>query len=204
MKDCCEGIENSKRDGKSFYRVLWIALIVNFLMFIAEIFFSMKSRSLSLSADAVDFFGDSVNYASSLFVFGSILRTKARLSMFKGMFMLLYSLTILGVALYRLYSGEVPSSETMGLIGGVALAANAFVAVLLYSFRDGDSNMQSVWICTRNDVVGNLAVVLAAVGVYWTGTRFPDLIVALLMAILSYQGAKTIFKVARNELRGEL
>lgn len=203
MKDCCEipVAETSTPPSGTFYRVLWAALLINFAMFLVEIAFSFKGKSLSMTADAIDFLGDSVNYASSLVVFSSSIQTKAKLSFSKAMVMLIYALTVFGIAAYRFCLGELPSSETMSIVGFAALCANATVAMMLYKFRDGDSNMQSVWICTRNDVFGNLAVLAASAGVYFTNTRYPDLAVAVFLAGMGIQGSMKIIRLSIEEIK---
>ncbi|MBU6374360.1 MAG: cation transporter [Bdellovibrionales bacterium] len=203
MKDCCEipiAIE-SKPPSRTFYRVLWAALVINFIMFLVEMTFSLKGKSLSLTADAVDFLGDSINYASSLVVFNSSLQTRAKLSMSKALVMLIYALTVFVLAAFRFVSGELPSVETMSIVGFAALCANVTVALMLYKFREGDSNMQSVWICTRNDVLGNLAVLAASAGVYFTNTHYPDLAVAVFLAAIGIQGSVKILRLSMAEMR---
>lgn len=203
MKDCCESPvqSNTKPPSGTFYQVLWIALLINFVMFLVEIAFSFKGKSLSMTADATDFLGDSINYASSLIVFGSSIQTKAKLSFSKAMMMLIYALTVFGIATYRFILGELPSVETMSIVGLAALCANATVAALLYKFREGDSNMQSIWICTRNDVLGNLTVLVASAGVYFTNTRYPDLVAAILLAGMGIQGSVKIIRLSLVEMR---
>lgn len=203
MKDCCEisAVETSVPPSRVFYRALWAALFINFTMFLVEIVFSFKGKSLSLTADAVDFLGDSVNYASSLIVFGYSLRARARLSMTKGLVMLTYALVVFSIAIKRSFSGALPSVETMGVVGAIALCANATVAVMLYKFRDGDSNMQSVWICTRNDVLGNIAVLLASAGVFLTDSRYPDIAVAVFLAAMGLQGSLKILRLSWMEMK---
>lgn len=205
MKDCCESpvIESSVPPSKIFYRALWAALLINFVMFFVEMVFSLKGQSLSMTADSIDFLGDAINYASSLIVFSSAIQTKAKLSFSKAIVMLVYALTVFVLAAYRFIAGELPSAETMGAVGLVALCANASVAVILYRFREGDSNMQSVWICTRNDVLGNLAVLAASAGVYFTSTRYPDLVVAVFLAGMGIQGSMKILRLSLAEMQTE-
>lgn len=184
-----------------YRRILWIALVVNLLMFAVEIGAGLKAGSVSLLADSLDFLGDSANYAISLWVLGMSLALRARAAQFKAASMLLFGLGVLGAALWHWWQGEVPSAPTMGLVGSLALLANVGVAVLLYAYRDGDSNMRSVWLCTRNDALGNLAVLLAAVGVFGTGSAWPDLIVATIMATLAITAAVQVLRQADGELK---
>lgn len=187
-------------DNKAFKRVLWIALVLNLGMFFVEIIFGVLSHSLSLRADAIDFLGDGVNYFATLFVISAVVQTKAKVSLTKAIFMLGFGAWVLIEAVMRFSAVQVPDSFTMSWVGFLALFVNAFVAYLLFKFKDGDSNMQSVWLCSRNDAIGNLAVILASAGVYWWGTQWPDLIVAIFMAGLAVSSAFQVIKAARNEL----
>jgi Co/Zn/Cd efflux system component len=199
---CCnhETPETALR-SRRYRRILWIALAVNLLMFAVEIGAGLKAGSVSLLADSLDFLGDSANYAISLLVLGMALSWRARAAQFKALSMLLFGLGVLGAALWHWWLGEVPSAPTMGVVGGLALLANVGVAVLLYAYRDGDSNMRSVWLCTRNDALGNLAVLGAALGVFGTGSAWPDLIVASIMATLAITAAVQVLRQADGELK---
>jgi Co/Zn/Cd efflux system component len=152
-------------------------------------------------ADAVDFAGDAMNYAVSLAVLASALAWRARAAILKAISMMGFGLYVLGAAVWSVWHGEVPQAMTMGVVAMLALLANLGVAWLLYAFREGDANMRSVWLCTRNDAIGNVAVLIAAVGVFGTGTAWPDLIVASLMAGLALHGGWAVLKQARAELR---
>jgi Co/Zn/Cd efflux system component len=184
-----------------YRRVLWIALIVNALMFAVEISAGFSSGSVSLLADAIDFFGDAANYAVSLAVLGMALAWRARAAMVKGVCMLLFGLFVIGKALWAARTGMPPEAVTMGIISLLALAANVGVAVMLYAWRDGDANMRSVWLCTRNDAIGNVAVLLAALGVAGTRTAWPDLAVALGMGALALSSAWSVLRQARGEMQ---
>lgn len=154
-----------------FRRVLWIALIANAAMFFVEITASQVGDSISLQADALDFFGDAANYAISLFVLGMALHLRARASLFKGATMAAFGLWVIGNAIYRALIGSTPEASVMGAVAILALAVNVAVAVLLYRYRTGDSNMRSIWLCSRNDAIGNIAVMFAAAGVFATSSR---------------------------------
>jgi len=182
-------------------KALWAALAINAGMFMVEIVAGVAAGSSSLQADALDFFGDAANYAVSLFVLGMSLRRRALASLVKGATMGAFGLWVIGNTVFQLLHGTVPAAEVMGAVGLAALAANIVVAVMLYAFRDGDSNMRSVWICSRNDAIGNLAVLGAASGVFATGSGWPDLLVAAIMAGLALTGAAQIFRHALAELR---
>jgi Co/Zn/Cd efflux system component len=181
--------------------VLWLALLINAGMFLFEIVAGLAAGSASLQADALDFFSDAANYAVSLFVVGRALRHRARASFLKGAAMGLVGLWVLGAALWHTVFRTLPHAETMGLVGIIALLANGVVLAMLWAYRSGDSNMRSVWICSRNDVLGNIAVLLAALGVFGTGTGWPDAIVAATMAGLALQGAWQITRHALRELQ---
>lgn len=184
-----------------YRRILWIALIVNFAMFVIEIFFSWRSGSVALLADAIDFFGDAANYGINIWVLAMSVQARAKAALFKAASMALFGIGILIHAAWNFITGVLPDAQTMSLVGLLALAANVGVAILLYAYRNGDSNMRSVWLCTRNDALGNIAVIIAAIGVFGTGTAWPDLIVAVIMASLALTAAWQVIKQARHELQ---
>jgi len=176
-------------------------LAINAAMFLVEVGAGVAAGSASLQADALDFFGDAANYAISLLVVGMVLRYRALAALAKGSTMGLFGLWIIGTAVWHALHGTLPNAYTMGAIGFAALAANAISFGLLWAYRDGDANMRSAWICTRNDVLGNLAVLLAAAGVFGTGTGWPDVIVAAIMASLALQGSWLVVQQSLGELR---
>ncbi len=180
---------------------LWIALVVNLAMFGVELAAGWGAGSASLLADAVDFFGDAANYAVSLFVLSMGLAARARTALLKGLFMGGYGIYVLGQAAWNSFNGVVPEAMTMGLVGTLALCANLGVAALLYAYREGDANMRSVWLCSRNDAIGNVAVMMAALGVAGTGAAWPDLIVAAIMGVLGLSAARGVIGQANKELR---
>ncbi|HEX2539732.1 MAG TPA: cation transporter [Caldimonas sp.] len=183
-----------------YRRILWIALALNVAMFAIEVAGSLRSGSVSLLADAIDFIGDAANYALSLAVLSMAIAWRARASLVKAVSMAAFGVFVLGRALWTLADGGVPEPLTMGAIAVLAFAVNVFVALLLYRYRTGDSNMRSVWICSRNDALGNVAVAAAAVGVFGTGRAWPDLVVASAMAALALSGAWSVMRQARREL----
>ena len=183
-------------------RALWVALVVNAAMFVVELWAGLQADSVSLLADAVDFAGDAANYALSLAVLGLALSWRSRAALLKGVCMLGYGVFVLLKAGWVLHIGAVPEPLTMGVIGFIALLANTGVAVLLYRFRSGDANMRSVWLCTRNDALSNVAVMLAAAGVFGTGSAWPDLAVAAVMATLALSAGWQVVRQARAELTG--
>ncbi|WP_043308969.1 cation transporter [Pseudomonas sp. ML96] len=198
---CCNHDTGPAHNDGRYRRILWIALLVNLAMFVVEIGAGLKAGSVSLLADSLDFMGDAANYAISLWVLGMSLALRARAAQFKAACMLLFGVGVLGAALWHWWQGEVPSAPTMGVVGTLALLANLGVAVLLYAYREGDSNMRSVWLCTRNDALGNLAVLAAALGVFGTGSAWPDLIVASIMAALAITAAIQVLRQADGELK---
>jgi Co/Zn/Cd efflux system component len=181
--------------------VLWGGLAINAAMFLVENGAGVAAGSASLQADALDFLGDGANYAISLFVVGMALRYRASAALVKGLTMAAFGLWVIATVIWHALHGTLPSAFTMGAVGLAALAANAASFGLLWAYRHGDSNMRSAWICTRNDVLGNLAVLLAALGVFGTGTGWPDVVVAAIMASLALQGAATVIRQSLGELR---
>jgi Co/Zn/Cd efflux system component len=189
------------RGNQAYRRVLWAVLAINAVMFAVEIGAGLAAGSASLQADALDFLGDSANYAISLFVVGLALRYRAMAALLKGATMGVLGLWVIGTVVWHALHGTLPSAFTMGTVGLAALVANVASFGLLWAYRTGDANMRSAWICTRNDVLGNVAVLLAAVGVFGTGTGWPDVIVAAIMAALALQGAAVVARQAAEELR---
>lgn len=187
--------------NKNFKRALWISLFLNFSMFLLENVEGLRSNSLSLRADAIDFLGDSANYFITLVVLGSAIQWKTRASMVKALTMFGFGIWVLVSAILRFNSNVLPDSFTMTWVGTLALLVNGFVAFILYKFKDGDSNMQSVWLCSRNDAVGNIAVILASVGVYYLSSKWPDLIVAIFMSYLSISASLKVLLLVKSELK---
>lgn len=205
MAGCCDhdhACSATLHSSAAWRRVLWFALAINGGMFLAEIAAGIAAGSASLQADALDFLGDSANYAISLGVAGMTLPWRSSAALIKGVSLLALGLWVLMVTASHVYAGTFPEAHVMGIVGGVAMAANAGVALMLFRYRSGDANMRSVWICSRNDVIGNAAVLLAALGVFGTGTGWPDVIVAAVMAGLGLAGGWQIVGHALAELRG--
>jgi Co/Zn/Cd efflux system component len=196
---CCT--PNRRREDAAFRKVLWAVLGINAAMFFVEVGAGVAAGSASLQADALDFLGDAANYAISLLVVGMSLRYRASAAMAKGLSMLAFAFWVVGTVIWHAAHGTLPSAVTMGTVGVAALLANAGSFALLWAYRHGDANMRSAWICTRNDVLGNLAVLLAAFGVFGTGSGWPDLIVAAIMSALALQGAAAVIRQSLAELR---
>ena len=196
----CDDQDPGLHNAATYRRVLWAVLAINAVMFAIEIGAGLAAGSASLQADALDFLGDAANYAISLFVVGMALRYRAMAALAKSATMGAFGLWVVGVAVWHAWHGTLPQAFTMGAVGVAALAANAASFGLLWAYRGGDANMRSAWICTRNDVLGNLAVLLAALGVFGTGTGWPDVIVAAIMAGLALQGSVAVLRQAWSEL----
>ncbi|SDB43996.1 cation transporter [Bauldia litoralis] len=201
MSGCCN--HDVTFDGLSAgYRRRLVAVIaINAAMFVVEVIAGQLSGSQALKADALDFFADSVTYGASLFVIGMSLRVRASVAFAKGISLMAMGLWVLGTTLYRVFYIGVPEAEVMGIIGFLALAANVASVLLLMSYRDGDANVRSVWLCSRNDAIGNVAVMIAALGVWGTATGWPDLVVAGIMATLFLNSAIKILVQSRAEMR---
>jgi Co/Zn/Cd efflux system component len=196
--ECCPAPTSST--DVSYRRVLWIALFANLAMFAVELVASVWSGSSALAADAADFLGDSANYALSLGAIALGGAWVSRVALLKGAAMSLYGVAVLAYAGWRAWLGVPPEPITMGVVGVLALAVNSSVAAMLYRFREGDANMRSVWLCTRNDVIANLAVLIAAAGVLGTGTIWPDVAVAAMLAVLGLSSGRIVIRRARAEL----
>jgi Co/Zn/Cd efflux system component len=200
--DACSPAANSEAlNGPKWRHALWLALFVNAGFFVTEIVAGAAAGSAALQADALDFFGDAANYAISLGVAGMALAWRARAAVAKGGTLLVFALWVLGSTVWHAYLGTLPRAEVMGMVGIAALIANGGVALMLYRFRTGDANMRSVWICSRNDAIGNAAVLLAALGVFGTDTGWPDVIVAAIMGGLGLWGGWQIVQQGYKELR---
>jgi Co/Zn/Cd efflux system component len=198
---CCDQAIDPHRGDVRYRRVLWAVLVINAAMFAVEVAAGLAAGSAALQADALDFVGDTANYAISLFVAGMALRYRATAALVKGATMGAFGLWVVGTVIWHAAHGTLPNAFTIGTVGVAALIANAVSFGLLWAYRSGDANMRSAWVCTRNDVLGNLAVLLAALGVFGTGTGWPDIIVATTMAALALQGAWIVVSQSRAELR---
>jgi Co/Zn/Cd efflux system component len=202
--DCCTQRDYYTKDrqrDKRYRRVLWAVLGVNAAMFLVEIVAGLAVGSVCLQAAALDFLADAGNYGISLFVVGMALRYRARAALAKGATMGLLGLWVIGEIIWHALQGILPDPLTMGAVGFAALAANPAVFTMLWAYRGEDSNMRSVWLCSRNDVIGNLAVLLAALGVFGTSTDWPDVIVAAIIAVLALQGSWQVIRQSIQELR---
>jgi cation diffusion facilitator family transporter len=205
MDHCCEDkrcdiTAMQERHG----RVLWLVLFINATMFLVEGGAGVLAHSTSLLADALDMLGDALVYGFSLFVLLRSARWQAGAALAKGGFMLAFGLGVLGEAVYKAFHPVMPGVETMGVIGGLALVANLVCFVLLYHHRSDNLNMRSTWLCSRNDLLANVGVLVAALGSYILMSRWPDLLVGVVIAGLFQSSALHVLRQARQALRAPL
>jgi len=202
MGACCDH-EQHDFDGMSsdYQRRLWIVIAINAVMFVVEMVMGHLAGSRALQADALDFLGDTLTYGISLAVIGASLRIRATAALAKGLSLLAMGLWVFGSTIYSIFILGTPQAEVMGIVGFLALLANVASVLLLINYKDGDANVRSVWLCSRNDAIGNVAVMIAALGVWGTSTGWPDLIVAGIMAALFLSSAVQILTQAWREWR---
>jgi Co/Zn/Cd efflux system component len=195
--NCCN---NEEPHNDSYRKVLWLCLIANAVMFVVQMIASYAAHSVSLLANSADFFSDAANYGISLYVLNLSMRQKAKASLFKGITLGLVGLWVAFETLSHAFQPELPAPFLMAAISTVALVVNVGCALLLYKYRGGDSNRESVWICSRNDAIGNIAVMIAAAGVFASNTIWPDIIVAAILGWLAISGSIQIIRSAKKEL----
>ncbi len=198
---CTHGVDGAEEPR--FRRVLWIALIANAVMFVVEVVAGIVSSSVALQADALDFFGDAANYGITLAVLGLSLRARSIAALIKSATMALFGVWVIGSAISRAFDGTIPDAPIMGSVAVLALVVNVAVAVMLYRYRGGDSNTRSIWLCSRNDAISNIAVLFASSGVYLTASGWPDIVVAAVIASLNLSAAHQVLVQASSELRYE-
>ncbi|WP_136658942.1 cation transporter [Nitratireductor sp. XY-223] len=200
MGACC-GNENNAFDGMSddYKRRLWLVIGLNAAMFVVEIVAGQLAGSKALQADALDFFGDAMTYGISLAVIGSSVAVRTTAALAKGISLLLMGLWVFGSTAWHVFFIGVPEAHVMGAIGALALATNIASVLLLVRYKDGDANVRSVWLCSRNDAIGNIAVMFAALGVWGTQTGWPDLVVAAIMAGLFLSSSVQIVRQGLRE-----
>ena len=199
MAGCCG--HNAKFDGVSddYKKRLWLVIFLNAAMFVVEMTAGHLAKSQALQADALDFLGDALTYGISLAVIGASIRVRTTAALAKGISLLLMGLWVMGSTLYRVIYIGVPEAEIMGIVGFMALLTNLASVALLVRYKDGDANVRSVWLCSRNDAISNVAVMFASLAVWWTATGWPDLIVAAIMAGLFLSSAFQIVRQALEE-----
>ena len=201
MAGCCG--HNAQFDGvsKDYKRRLWLVIALNAIMFAVEMAAGHMAKSQALQADALDFFSDALTYGVSLAVIGASIKVRTLAALGKGISLLLMGVWVFGSTIYRVMYLGVPEAEIMGVVGFMALATNLASVALLVKYKDGDANVRSVWLCSRNDAIGNVAVMFAALGVWGSGSGWPDVIVAGIMATLFLSSAFQIIKQALAERR---
>lgn len=198
---CCQNQAKFEGISPGFRRALWLVIAINGVMFLVEMIAGRIGQSQALQADALDFFADTITYGLSLYVIGMSLKLRSLVALLKGISLAGMGLWIFGSTVYHLFIPAVPQAEVMGLIGLLALLANITSVLLLVRYRDGDANVRSVWLCSRNDAIGNVAVVLAGSGVWITNSAWPDLIVASLMAGLFLWSSVQILRLVFIEMQ---
>ena len=203
MTGCDCGASAGEAHDPKLRQILWLALVANAVMFAIDMVASLVGESVALQADALDFMGDSLTYAITLSVLGLSLRARSRAALIKSVLMASFAAWVIGSAVYRTVAHTVPDAVVMSVTGALALLVNVTVAIRLFRYRDGDSNRRSIWLCSRNDAIGNVAVLLAASGVFVTSTGWPDIVVAIVIAGLNFTAAYHVFWQAREEIRHE-
>ncbi len=201
MSAACNHSDNLPTDQPAFRRALWWVIAINGVMFAVEGIAGWRSGSLALLSDSLDFAADAATYGISLAVLGASLSVRSWAATVKGASMAVLGVWVLVMAVLAATGGDVPDAPTMGTVGFLALMANLTSVLLLLRFRNGDANLRSVWLCSRNDAIGNVAVMLAGAGVFASASRWPDLAVAAVMATLFISGAISILRQARHERR---
>ena len=184
-----------------YKRRLWVVIAINAAMFLVEMSAGALAGSRALQADALDFFADAATYGISLAVIGASLQIRARAALVKGLSLTIMGVWVAGSTAYHVLVLGVPRAEIMGVIGLLALATNVASVLILLRYKDGDANVRSVWLCSRNDAIGNVAVMIAAAGVWGTATRWPDLAVAAIMAGLFLYSSAQILRQSLREIR---
>ncbi len=206
MDECgCHGPQKTF-DGMDprYKRILWIVIVINAVMFVVEMTAGQLAGSQALQADALDFLGDAATYGISLAAIGASIAVRTNAALFKSMTLFAMGIWVLGSTIYKVFFVGVPEAHIMGIIGFLALSANVASVLLLVKYKDGDANVRSVWLCSRNDAIGNVAVMIAALAVWGTATGWPDLIVAGIMAGLFLTSATQIMRQAMAERRAVL
>jgi Co/Zn/Cd efflux system component len=202
MADCCNDkaceIEALRNRQSS---TLKIVLGINAAMFIVELTAGLISGSVSLLADSLDMLGDALVYSFSIYVVTRGPRMKAKAALFKGGIMAVFGFSVLGQAVYKIVFPQLPLVEAIGAIGLLALIANSVCFALLWRHRSDDINMSSVWLCSRNDIIANVSVLLAAVGVWFTHTGWPDILIGLALSVLFLRSAIVVLRSAITDLR---
>lgn len=198
---CCGNETQFEGLSPDYRRRLWLVIAINAAMFFVEMGAGALAGSRALQADALDFAGDSLTYGVTLAVIGSAARVRAWAAVVKGVSLAAMGLWVLGATAYHILVAGAPRAEVMGVVGFLALTANVTSVVILMRYKEGDANVRSVWLCSRNDAIGNVAVMLAAAGVWLTATRWPDLVVAAIVAAVFVTSSVQILRQSVSELR---
>lgn len=202
MSNCCENKGEELAALRSSQKhVLITVLVINTIMFFVEFTAGVIARSTALMADSLDMLGDAAVYVFSIYVLEKSSRWKARAALLKGLIVVAFGLAVLGEGTSKMFADVVPVPETMGWIGGLALVANATCLILLSRYRNDDLNMRSTWICSRNDIISNTGVLIAAAAVGWTGSKWPDIAIGVIIAFVFLGSAAPILKESVEELR---
>ncbi|MEZ5847042.1 MAG: cation transporter [Geminicoccaceae bacterium] len=201
MSACCGHDATFEGLSGAYKARLWIVIAINAAMFAVEMTAGHMAGSQALQADALDFFGDALTYGISLAVIGRSLAIRSTAALAKGVSLFLMGLWVFGSTVYQVFVLDVPQAGIMGGIGFLALAANLASVILLMQYKDGDANVRSVWLCSRNDAIGNIAVMIAALGIWGTASGWPDLIVAGIMATLFLSSSTQIIRQSLDERR---
>jgi len=204
MAGCCNHEADFTGLDPIYKRILIIVMLINAIMFFVEMFAGVKSNSQALQADALDFLGDTLTYGISFWAIGKSLTLRSNVALFKGFSLLLMAIYVLSSTLYKFWFIQTPDASIMGSIAILAFIANVVSVLLLMKYKDGDANIRSVWLCSRNDAIGNLVVLVAASGVWVTDSALPDLIVAAFLATLFLSSAKQIIQQANKEKKQAL
>ncbi|HVT55330.1 MAG TPA: cation transporter [Xanthobacteraceae bacterium] len=198
---CCHHAPKFEGLSADYKRRLWLVIAINASMFLMEIVAGAISGSQALQADALDFAADAATYGISLAVIGTSITVRARAALLKALSLTVMALWVLGSTAYHVLVLGIPRAEIMGAVGVLALAANLASVLILRRYKDGDANVRSVWLCSRNDAIGNIAVMFAALGVWSSATKWPDLLVAAIMAALFLSSSFQILRQSLRELR---
>lgn len=199
--DCCGNNATFEGLSANYKRRLWLVIAINATMFLVEMGAGALAGSQALQADALDFLGDATTYGISLAVIGASIQIRARAAILKALSLTVMGVWVLGSTAYHVLILGIPRAEIMGAIGILALVANATSVLILMRYKDGDANVRSVWLCSRNDAIGNVAVMIAALAVWGTATKWPDLLVAAVMAGLFLTSSIQILRQSFGEMR---
>lgn len=196
----CHGDEKRAQHDPAYRTALTIVVVLNLAFGLCELVGGFIADSQALKADSLDFLGDGSISLLGLIALAWSARARARVALTQGLFLGALGIGVIAFAIWRALHATVPEAELMGGIGVVALAVNITAALVLARFREGDANLQAIWLFSRNDAIANIVVIVAAGLVAWTGSAWPDLVVAGVIALLFLHSAYEIVRSARSEL----